>query len=41
MAWVGITLSKPGAVRSSRDVGVVLERDRSHLERWRTLRQRA
>jgi hypothetical protein len=28
-------LSKPGAVRSSRDVGVALERDRSHLERWR------
>jgi dihydroneopterin aldolase len=40
VAWVGITLSKPGAVRSSRDVGVVLERDRSHLERWRTLRER-
>jgi dihydroneopterin aldolase len=41
VAWVGITLSKPGAVRSSRDVGVVLERDRSHLERWRTLRERS
>jgi dihydroneopterin aldolase len=34
VAWVGIVLSKPGAVRSSRDVGVALERDRGHLERW-------
>ena len=32
--WVRITLSKPGAVRSSRDVGVVLERDRASLEGW-------
>jgi 7,8-dihydroneopterin aldolase/epimerase/oxygenase len=35
IAWVRISLSKPGAVRSSRDVGVVLERDRGDLERWR------
>ena len=33
IAWVKIVLSKPGAVRNSRDVGVALERDRSHLER--------
>src|ERR1700721_1974292 len=33
--WVSIVLSKPGAVRSSRDVGVILERDRGHLEPWR------
>jgi hypothetical protein len=32
---VRIVLSKPGAVRSSRDVGVILERDRADLERWR------
>ena len=32
---VRIALSKPGAVRSSRDVGVILERDRADLERWR------
>ena len=38
IAWVKIVLSKPGAVRSSRDVGVALERDRSHLERWRAAR---
>jgi dihydroneopterin aldolase len=38
VAWVSITLSKPGAVRSSRDVGVALERDRSRLEEWRAAR---
>lgn len=38
VAWVGIVLSKPGAVRSSRDVGVALERDRSRLDEWRALR---
>jgi dihydroneopterin aldolase len=32
---VRIVLSKPGAVRNSRDVGVILERDRAALERWR------
>jgi dihydroneopterin aldolase len=40
IAWVKIVLSKPGAVRNSRDVGVALERDRSHLERWRARRER-
>ena len=35
IAAVRIVLSKPGAVRSSRDVGVILERDRADLERWR------
>ena len=35
IAWVRISLSKPGAIRSSRDVGVLLERDRDDLERWR------
>jgi dihydroneopterin aldolase len=35
VAWVSIVLSKPGAVRGSRDVGVALERDRSRLEEWR------
>jgi dihydroneopterin aldolase len=39
--WVGITLSKPGAVRSSREVGVSLARDREALARWRTLRPRS
>src|SRR6202158_6510245 len=35
VAWVRISLSKPGAIRSSRDVGVALERGRDDLERWR------
>jgi dihydroneopterin aldolase len=35
VAWVGISLSKPGAIRNSRDVGVVLERDREDLKKWR------
>ncbi|HLN49822.1 MAG TPA: dihydroneopterin aldolase [Steroidobacteraceae bacterium] len=38
--WVGIVLSKPGAVRSSRDVGVALERDRDSLDQWRSARKR-
>ena len=35
IAWVRISLSKPGAIRSSRDVGVTLERGCDHLEKWR------
>jgi len=35
VAWVALTLSKPGAVRGSRDVGVMLQRDRAALEAWR------
>ena len=35
VAWVGLSLNKPGAIRSSRDVGVKLERDRDHLAKWR------
>jgi 7,8-dihydroneopterin aldolase/epimerase/oxygenase len=34
VAWVRITLSKPGAVRSSKDVGVMLERHRDTLAEW-------
>jgi dihydroneopterin aldolase len=33
--WVRVSLSKPGAIRSSRDVGVTLERNRQDLEEWR------
>ena len=36
VGWVRIALSKPGAVRSSRDVGVALERDSGSLDSWRT-----
>jgi 7,8-dihydroneopterin aldolase/epimerase/oxygenase len=35
IAWVRISLSKPGAIRNSRDVGVMLERTRDDLEKWR------
>ena len=35
IAWVRLSLSKPGAIRSSRDVGVIIERGRDHLEQWR------
>jgi len=35
VSWVRISLSKPGAIRSSRDVGVMLERTLSDLESWR------
>ena len=31
VGWVRISLNKPGAIRSSRDVGVVLERTRADL----------
>jgi dihydroneopterin aldolase len=36
VSWVSITLSKPGAIRGSRDVGVMLERTRQDLATWRT-----
>jgi dihydroneopterin aldolase len=35
IAWVRISLSKPGAIRNSRDVGVTLERGRDDLDTWR------
>jgi len=35
IAGVRIALSKPGAVRGSRDVGIVVDRDRVDLEQWR------
>jgi 7,8-dihydroneopterin aldolase/epimerase/oxygenase len=35
VAWVSITLSKPGAIRNSREVGVTLERNAADLEGWR------
>jgi dihydroneopterin aldolase len=38
VAWVSVVLSKPAAVRSSRDVGISIERDRARLDEWRTLR---
>jgi 7,8-dihydroneopterin aldolase/epimerase/oxygenase len=35
VAWVRVVLSKPGAVRSSRDVGIIIERERGDLETWK------
>ena len=35
VGWVSISLSKPGAIRSSLDVGVMLERRAADLETWR------
>jgi dihydroneopterin aldolase len=35
VSWVSIALSKPGAIRSSRDVGVKLERTLQDLAIWR------
>ena len=39
IGWVRIVLSKPGAVRNSRDVGVAVERDRASLDSWRRARE--
>jgi dihydroneopterin aldolase len=39
VAEVRISLSKPGAVRSSRDVGVIIDRSREDLETWRACRK--
>jgi 7,8-dihydroneopterin aldolase/epimerase/oxygenase len=35
VAAVRIDLSKPGAVRSSKEVGVIIERNREDLAEWR------
>jgi dihydroneopterin aldolase len=35
LLWVRVTLSKPGAVRNSRDVGVIIERETKDLVEWR------
>jgi dihydroneopterin aldolase len=32
--WVRVALSKPGAIRSSRDVGIIIERERQDLTSW-------
>ncbi|HEX4243468.1 MAG TPA: dihydroneopterin aldolase [Steroidobacteraceae bacterium] len=36
VASVHVALSKPGAVRSSRDVGVIIDRTQADLASWRT-----
>ncbi|MCZ8129860.1 MAG: dihydroneopterin aldolase [Steroidobacteraceae bacterium] len=32
LEWIKLTLNKPGAIRGSRDVGVMIERTRADLE---------
>ncbi len=39
LEWVKVVLSKPGAIRSSRDVGIIIERNRADLEGWRAAKQ--
>ncbi len=36
LLWVRVSLSKPGAVRNSRDVGVIIERESKDLVEWRS-----
>jgi 7,8-dihydroneopterin aldolase/epimerase/oxygenase len=36
LEWVKVALSKPGAIRSSQDVGIIIERNRADLDSWRT-----
>ena len=35
VSWVRVSLSKPGAIRNSRDVGIIIERGLGDLESWR------
>jgi dihydroneopterin aldolase len=37
LEWVRVSLSKPGAIRSSRDVGIIIERSAADLASWRQL----
>ena len=39
LEWVKVTLSKPGAIRSSRDVGIIIERNRADLDSWRAAKR--
>jgi 7,8-dihydroneopterin aldolase/epimerase/oxygenase len=36
LEWVRVSVNKPGAIRHSKDVGVSIERRRSHLEAHRS-----
>ena len=37
LQWVRVDLSKPGAVRNSRDVGIIVERTAADLASWTRL----
>ena len=36
VGWVRVRLSKPGAIRTSRDVGILIERTAEDLKAWRS-----
>ena len=38
VSWIKVTLNKPGAIRSSRSVGIIIERDRKDADDWRVRR---
>jgi 7,8-dihydroneopterin aldolase/epimerase/oxygenase len=39
LEWVKVALSKPGAIRNSRDVGIIIERNRADLDSWRAAKR--
>ena len=38
VSWIKVTLNKPGAIRSSRSVGIIIERDKKDADDWRLRR---
>ena len=38
VSWVKVSLNKPGAIRSSRSVGIVIERETKDADDWRLRR---
>ena len=38
VSWVKVTLNKPGAIRSSRSVGIIIERNQKDADDWRVRR---
>lgn len=38
VAWVKVALNKPGAIRSSRSVGIIIERESKDADDWRLRR---
>jgi 7,8-dihydroneopterin aldolase/epimerase/oxygenase len=35
VSWIKVTLNKPGAIRSSRSVGIIIERNKKDADDWR------
>jgi dihydroneopterin aldolase len=38
VSWIRVTLNKPGAIRGSRSVGIVIEREKKDADDWRLRR---